>query len=384
VAEAKRRAVITMKGMKSTITLSVGGFISTRGGVGHCLKNESSAGPRQPQGFLPSCDFTLFSITMKLPLRSLFTFIAATLCAGSVSFAQAIELKQQWRTGKKYVQSMQMQQASTMDMGGQKMEQKMTMNMDMSTAVRAHEDGKQKRLTMKYDRMAMQMNMGGQEMGFDSAKPEDDKLGMGKQFAAMVGKDLKMIANDQDEVTEIENFEEFIGALGGGGAGNPVAQMFTKDALTDMVKQSALRGLPSGPVKPGDSWPWSYKLNMPQVGAVGIKGTYTYKGSGQKGGVPCAEIAVDAKMNFDLGGGEAPAAEAGGAAAMMKAMGMKMTGGRMSGTIWFDNALGMARETQMTQEMEMTMNNPAAPDQKMTIPMKQLVTVTLTKVEDVK
>jgi hypothetical protein len=89
-------------------------------------------------------------------------------------------------------------------------------------------------------------------------------------------------------------------------------------------------------------------------------------------------------MNFDLGGGAAPSGEAGGPAAMMKAMGMKMTGGKMSGTVWFDNALGMARETLMNQEMEMTMNNPTAPDQKLTIPMKQVVTVKLTKVEDVK
>ncbi len=321
---------------------------------------------------------------MKFPSRSLVGFAFATVSAGSLAFGQAIELKQQWLTGKKYVQSMTMEQTSTTAIGPQKMEQKMNMVMEMSTTVRKHEDGKQKRLTMKYDRMTMKMDMNGQEMAFDSAKPDGDQLGMGKQFAAMVGKDLKMIANDKDEVTSIENFEEFVGALGGGAAGMPITQMFTRESLTDMVKQSALRGLPAGPVKPGDSWPWSYSMNMPQIGSVGITGTYTYKGMADRGGAKCAEIAVQGTMNFDLGGGAAPSGEASGPAAMMKAMGMKMTGGKMSGTIWFDNALGMARETQMNQEMEMTMNNPTAPDQKLTIPMQQTVTVTLTKVEDVK
>ncbi len=320
---------------------------------------------------------------MKLTSRSLLAFATFTLCAGSFAFGQAVELKQQWQVGKKYVQSMNMDQTSTTTIGTQKMEQKMNMTMDMSTAVRKHEDGKQKRLTLKYDRMAMKMNMNGQEMAFDSAKPEADALGMGKQFSAMVGKDLKMIANEKDEVTTIENFEEFVGALGGG-AGNPVGQMFTKDSLTDMVKQGSLRSLPSGPVKAGDSWPWSYTMNMPQIGTVGIKGTYSYKGTAARGGAPCAEIAVDGVLNFDMTGGAPASGDANGPAAMMKAMGMKMTGGKMTGTIWFDNALGTARETAMVQEMEMTMNNPTAPDQKLTIPMKQSVTVKLTKVEDVK
>jgi hypothetical protein len=317
---------------------------------------------------------------MQLPSRSFLTFVAATLCAGSLAFGQAIELKQQWQVGKRYVQSMKMEQTSKMAMGPQTMDQKMNMTMDMSTTVRKHEDGKQKRLTLKYDRMAMNMTMNGQEMAFDSAKPDADQLGMGKQFAAMTGKELKMIANEKDEVTDIENFEEFVGALGGAAGGLPISQMFTKESLTDMVKQSALRGVPAGAVKPGDKWPWKYEMNMPQIGSAGISGTYTLKGMADRGGVPCAEIAVDGTLNFDISGG----GEAGGPAAMLKAMGMKMTGGKLSGTMWFDNALGTAREVQMTQEMEMTMNNPTAPDQKLTIPMKQLVTVTLTKVEDVK
>jgi hypothetical protein len=297
---------------------------------------------------------------------------------------EAVTLKQQWQTGKRYVQQMKMEQTSKMAMGPQTMDQKMNMTMDMSTTVRKHEDGKQKRLTLKYDRMAMSMTMNGQEMAFDSAKPDGDQLGMGKQFAAMTGKELKMIANEKDEVTTIENFDEFVGALGGGAAGGmPISQMFTKEAVTDMVKQSALRGLPAGPVNPGDQWPWKYEMNMAQIGSVGLNGTYTLKGTGQRGGVSCAEIAVDGTLNFDMSGAAA-GGDASGPAAMLKAMGMKMSGGKLSGTVWFDNALGTAREVQMVQEMEMTMNNPTAPDQKLTIPMKQNVTVTLTKVEEVK
>jgi hypothetical protein len=324
---------------------------------------------------------------MKLPTRSLLTLAAVIFCAGPLFAADSIELKQQWQAGKKYSQTMDMVQTSTTAIGPQKMEQKMTMKMEMSTAVRKHEDGKQKRLTVKYDRMAMDMDMNGQHMAFDSAKPDADQIGMGKQLSVMVGKELRMLANEKDEVTTIENFEEFVGALGGGAAaGMPLGQMFTKESLSEMVKQGALRSLPGKPVKVGESWPWDYQMQMPAIGSVAIKGTYTFKGVSNHAGVPCAEIGMDGKMDFDFSGGAAPAggAEASGPAAMLKAMGMKMTAGKMVGTVWFDNALGMAREAKITQEMEMTMNNPTAPDQKLVIPTKQAITVTLTKIEDVK
>ena len=319
-----------------------------------------------------------------LTLRSLLPLAALALSVPQLSADDAVALKQQWQAGKKYSQTMKMLQTSTTAIGAQKMEQKVTMTMEMSTAVKKHEDGKQKRLTMKYDRMAMNMNMNGQEMAFDSAKPDADSVGMGKQLGALVGKEIRMLLNEKDDVTGIENFEEFTAALGGGAAGSPIGQMFTKDSLTDMVKQGALKSVPANPVKAGESWPWNYSMNMPQIGSVGIKGTYTFKGTKPHGGVPCAEIAMEGAMNFDFGAAPSADAGAGGSGAMLKAMGMKMTGGKMSGTIWFDNALGMARDVQIAQEMEMSMNNPTAPDQKIIIPMKQDVTVTLTKIEDVK
>jgi hypothetical protein len=321
--------------------------------------------------------------TMKFSIRLFLPFATLALGAAPLAADDAIALKQQWQVGKKYVQSMKMVQNSAVPMGPQKMEQKMTMTMDMSTTVRKHEDGKQKRLLLRYDRMAMKMNMNGQEMGFDSTKPDADPVGMGKLFSGLIGKDLKMLVNEKDELVTIENFEEF-SAAAGGMAGNPLGQMFTKESLADMIKQGSLRALPAKPVKPGNSWPWDYKMPIAQLGSAAIKGTYTLKGSAMRGGVPCAEIAVDGTLDIDVSGAAKQENPSDPTAAMLKAMGMKMTGGKMKGTLWFDNALGMARDTEITTEMEMTMNNPAAPGEKLVIPTKQAVSLTLTKVEDAK
>ena len=320
---------------------------------------------------------------MNLLTRSLLPVAALVLSTARLSAADAVELRQQWLTGKKYSQTMNMVQTSSFALGPQKMEQKMNMDMEMSTAVARHEDGKQKRLTVKYDRMAMKMNMNGQEMAFDSAKPGEDALGMGKGFAAMIGKELRILASEKDEITAIENFEEFTAAAGGGLAAAQLGQMFNKDSLTEMVKQGSLKALPGKPVKPGDSWPYEYSVKMPQIGQIAIKGTYTFKNMAARGGVPCAEIAMVGTLQMDIGAA-AGDGKTDGPGSAIAAMGMKITGGKLGGTIWFDPKLGMARDAEFTQEMEMTMKNPADPAASIIIPMKQTITQTLTKIEDIK
>ena len=188
-----------------------------------------------------------------LPAAALFACAAAPLSA-----ADAVELKQRWIAGKQYLQTMQSTQGTTMTIGPQKIEQKTVTTMDMSMAVRAHEDGQRKRVTIKYDRVAMQMEMNGQKMGFDSAKPGEgtDPLGLSKTLGATVGKELKVILTPTDEVGEVENFDEFVKNLAAAPMpGMDMSKMFTKESMAQMMKQGALQSMPGKPVKPGDSCP---------------------------------------------------------------------------------------------------------------------------------
>ena len=89
---------------------------------------------------------------------------AILILAASPLPAQTVDIKPRWQVGKKITQTMRMDQESTIALGEQKMEQKVGMTMDTTMSVRAHENGKHKRVSMKYDRVAMDMNMAGQEM----------------------------------------------------------------------------------------------------------------------------------------------------------------------------------------------------------------------------
>jgi hypothetical protein len=219
-------------------------------------------------------------------------------------------------------------------------------------------------------------------MGFDSAKPDagSDPLNLKKTVGATVGQELKMVLNDKDEVETIENYDDFIQHLGPAAVlGLEPSKMFSRDSLTQMLKQGSLQGLPGKAVAVGDTWPFNNQIELPQLGKVSVSGTYTLKSVGDHNGVRCAEIQTDGTLAMDLGAGAAP-----DAASPLGALGMKVSDGSIKGPVWFDLRLGVARETQLVQEMTISMKNPADPSATITVPMKQNISVKLMKIEDVK
>ena len=59
-----------------------------------------------------------------------------------------------------------------------------------------------------------------------------------------------------------------------------MSKMFGKEAVSQMMKGGGLQSMPGHPVKPGDSWPFSTTVELPQIGKVSMKGAYTLKSIG--------------------------------------------------------------------------------------------------------
>jgi hypothetical protein len=226
----------------------------------------------------------------------------------------------------------------------------------------------------------MDMSISGQSVSYDSSKPEqgNDPLGLSKSLGSMVGKELKVLIDDKDQITSIENYDEFIKNLSASPfPGMDMSRMFSREAVTEMMKGGGLQAMPDHPVKPGDSWSFTKNIELPKLGKVDVNGTYTLKGISDHGGVQCAELAADAKITMDFSGGEPSNAALG-------QLGVKVQDGSLKGTVWFDPKLGMARDTEMTQILTLTMKNPTDPTGTLTIPSKQEISAKLTKVEDLK
>lgn len=311
-----------------------------------------------------------------MKLRLLLPALVA-LCAHS-SFAQTVDLQQRWQAGKKYFQTIETQQSSVIEIGPQKMEQATHMTMEVSFAVRPKTDGKTRSMTVTYERVAMDMNVNGQKMGFDSANPSAnaDPMGLGKSIGSTVGKELIVSLDEKGEVTGIDNYDAYIEQLGKSPVpGMDPKEMHSREALIQMINQGALNALPGKPVAPGATWPYRQDLALPKIGKVTIQGTYGFKGMAAHDGANCAEIETNGKLTMDVSAASPEGAP----------MAMKVTDGKIKGTMWFDPQLGVVRESQNQQEMTMSMKNPVDPTAAdLNIPMRQTVTLKTTKIEDLK
>jgi len=310
--------------------------------------------------------------------RTLFSIAGFLLITAQLLDAQEkIEIKPRWPLGKKLSMTMRMDQDSTVALGGAKIEQKLGMTMESTTSVRPHENGSHKRVHVVYDRIVMSVNAGGEVMNYDSAKAEGNPPELGEALDGIVGQEVKMVVNEKDELLDVENFEKL---LKGVAADDPVTgafgQMFSKDALRDMLRYATLYASPGKPVGPGEGWPFSYAMPMPQIGRLDIKGTYTFKRMAERGGVRCVEIVLNAKLGLSLSAPGTPANPA------LNDVRITLHDGKMSGMLWFDPALGVSRESRFTQEMTMKTKNAQQPEETLEIPMRQVITQTLLKVED--
>lgn len=298
-----------------------------------------------------------------------FAFLSATTTPAQ---SQTIDIKPRWQVGKKYTQTSKTEEISTIEIGNQKMEQKVGMTIESTLAIRLHENGKFKRVTMKYDRIAIAMSMAGQEIKCDSAKAgdaESDPLGAGKLVGILIGKEVKMVLDDKDEVIEVGNLDALLKQMA---AADPKASMFgelfNKDAMKNMIRQNSLLGAPGKPVKAGDAWPFTYSVSMEPAGKVSIAGNYTMKGQSVRAGAKCAELAISGKIGIEA----APTGATPGPG----------SAGTLSGSVWFDPALGICRDSETTRQMNLKVKNPVKPDEPMEVPMKQVVKQTITKVEN--
>ncbi|MEM8954442.1 MAG: DUF6263 family protein [Verrucomicrobiota bacterium] len=281
-----------------------------------------------------------------------------------------------YQVGKTYVQNMEMDQNSKIAMGGQEIDQKMNMDMEITMKVAEVPDSADKAVETEYTRVAMEMTTMGQEMKYDSADTSGANNPMLAGVGAMVGKSFTMILDEENQIKDVTGLDEIAGAAGG----NPVTaemmqQFLDKDQLGQMMNMWVTSSFPQEPVKPGDSWPVDVEWEMPKMGKVGYDGTYTLEGYKEYGGHDCAVIEMDAQLNMNFDGLAEGAGDE-GMGAMMKQLGMKMTGGKTTGTIYWDNELGWMRGMEMDQTMTMSMMNPQT-GEPMEIPMEQSTRVTV-------
>jgi hypothetical protein len=128
----------------------------------------------------------------------------------------------------------------------------------------------------------------------------------------------------------------------------------------------------------GDSWPFRSQAELPQAGKIALAGTCTLAAMGEYQGIRCARIQTTGAITMQLRD-VAPKSDAAPAGPEVKP-----TNGTIKGTLWFDPALGITRDSQLVQEMAISLKDTEDPAATVDVPMKQTISVKITKIEDVK
>jgi hypothetical protein len=322
---------------------------------------------------------------MSLP-RAILTAAALAVSAGALSAADPIELKQRWVAGKKYEQTIQKTEATSWTIKGDARDNLLKSTMEISESAPVQPAGVVRSLTVKWDRVVFERPLAPKASAramavYDSSKPKEstDFTGLGEFHARIAGKELQFLLGKKDEITVIANHDAFIRQIGSAPLGGvDFSQDFSQESLIRIVRTGALQATPGRPVKPGDRWPFSMEVEMMRPNKIGMNGEYTLKSIGDHEGVQCAEIVIDATAALNAN----PASDSIMGSGTLAQSGWTLQGGSLKGTIWFDPAQGITRESQMTADLKFKSNDPWRND--MDILDKLDFHTKLTAVEDLK
>jgi hypothetical protein len=304
---------------------------------------------------------------------SAFAFVAVLL--PGLRAQDTLVFDQRYKSGHRYHQTVTTEQEMDLDLGTQKQEQRTSMTMGIAAVVADGPGGTGKRVTITYDHAAMTQSAGGQKFSFDSKQPAAANAGPLAVLGGIVGREFKVLFDNDDKVVDVEDFEATMQRLSGG---NPATaklytQLFNKETVKRMMEQSALRSPPGKPVKVGEAWPFSNELEMPGIGKLLVTGFYTFKGMMNREGTPLAQVAASASIQIQVG--TEPTQEK--TATLISQMKMKLEEGLMEGTLLYDPAIKFTRDVRLTQRITLTAEVPDGTRKTLRLPMKQSIQMTL-------
>lgn len=298
---------------------------------------------------------------------------SASAAPDSAQAGEPMGLKLRWDVGKRYMQRMEMMQASETALPGspQPMKQETKQTQDVSLSVLKERDGGGRELEMEILGMMLVSKAGGRDvLSFDSKSDATGDAGkpMAPTLRKLVGARIKFLTDAAGKIESVEGFKELLERISEGSSAleqGMIKGMFTEDNFKEMY--SAGQGLPDKPVKIGDTWPLKVEMALGPLGSVVVNSQYTFKGWEQHNNHKSALL----EFTGTISSVSDPAA--GG--------GVTIDNGKTSGKVWFDPILGMVIDTDVKQGMVIKINTQG---QAITTKVNSTVSNKLVKITDLK
>lgn len=264
--------------------------------------------------------------------------------SGASSSANAVELKTKWPPGNRYIYQLDVEQNGKTILRQRPQpftqEVKFTQTYSLSVLEARPEGGVE--MAMEFLSQEMEVKNGDQVViDFDSKirTADDSRNPFAAPFRKMIGLPLKFSLLAEGKVQQIHNFNDWAEKVTTGAQPQGKAmfqQTYNEDYFRQVVDQT--KGLPTKPVKPGDSWNSSIDLPSGQLGPTTMELVSTFKGWEERANRRCVALVYSGPIKNESG--------------RQTPMGrMTLQEGKVSGQGWFDPELGMMVETVTEQTL---------------------------------
>ncbi len=259
-------------------------------------------------------------------------FFALAVVAGlsTPAFGQdAVTLKWEFQKDKPFYQEMKTTTKQTMKVTGMEISQNQEQAFVFSWTPKEQDKDKNWIINQKIEAIKMEIEMGGNKISYDSAKEGASTVTpLADFFKVLVGSEFKLTVSPDLKILKIEGRDDFMQKLI---KANPsmeplLKQILSDDALKQMA-DSAFASVPTKPVKKGDTWEKTSKLNMGPIGTYDTTYKYTYEGKEGK----FDKIKLTSNLTY-----QPPAANTAGTLPF-KIKDANLKSKKAEGTILFDN-----------------------------------------------
>jgi hypothetical protein len=263
---------------------------------------------------------------------------------------EKVALKWKFEKNKEFFQKMTTDTTQTMKVMGNPVQQKQKQTFYFSWKPISQE-GDRWTIEQKIIGVAMEIDIGGSKIAYDSQKENPANNPLAEFFKALDKASFIITLDTKSlKVTDIKGRQDFVDSLV---KANPQMKplldtILSENALKEMAEPT-FAVIPTEPVAPGKSWEKKTQLDMGPIGKY--INTYKYTYNGKEGKDQLYKISVATTLEYKAPG---DGVNQGGLPFKIKSAELKSR--NAAGTIIFDNERGRVSESQMKLELEGTLN----------------------------
>jgi hypothetical protein len=263
--------------------------------------------------------------------------------AADVCSQQPVQLKWNLNAGNDFTMEMHTKTHQDMKVMGQALKQSQDQKFFLSFSPRGPK-GQGWSVVQRFDRFVMEIDIGGNKIAVDTAKPQaaQDPNGLATLFTSLVGVELDLTLDKNFKVIQVRGADRVEAKVA---AANPDTAKLMKQILTEQAfrqMNSFFQVASPEPVKKGDRWNDEITSDMGPLGKMKLLNRFVY--DGQEGTLQA--ITASPNASFDA----AAAKPAGALPFTLK--GGKLSTTASAGKYLFDNQKGLLRSA----EVEMTLS----------------------------